>query len=438
MTEKAEKTRRPGFVVAALILAFGGWVAWGLVGGARTVPHMLALATMAPAATAWVYVVRGGPNWPRRLGRVGLLTLSLGVPVGVVEGMAFIGFDWRTLLSAKTAGGVGAHNRVLDEKLLYRRPPHDRFSSEEAGDAVILHGAPSCRTYAGAYTYDANGFRNAEDLKRATIALLGDSFIEGYKIDQSATCAVRLQQKLGVPVANLGQSGYGPGQQDVVLERYALPLRPELVVWFFFEGNDLTDLASYDRAMADWDGYVRRADGYRQRSLVMNVGTLVKGFYNRRVRSRESDHARLASGRLPGNLGGERIFFGVWPKHVGAPAPVEQRAFDLIRKASDTCEKAGARFVVAIIPIKYRVYGDLCSYPDESWCHAWKPHPLPQRLLAFCKKNDIHAVDLAIPLRAAAARGRLAYYHDDAHWSAIGHDLVADEIARIAREYGIR
>jgi hypothetical protein len=35
-------------------------------------------------------------------------------------------------------------------------------------------------------------------------------------------------------------------------------------------------------------------------------------------------------------------------------------------------------------------------------------------------------------LRAAAADGGLVYFADDGHWSARGHDVVADVLARAA------
>ena len=52
---------------------------------------------------------------------------------------------------------------------------------------------------------------------------------------------MRLQELTGRPVANLGVAGYGTLQELKVLEKYALPLEPRLVAWFFFEGNDLDD-----------------------------------------------------------------------------------------------------------------------------------------------------------------------------------------------------
>ena len=47
------------------------------------------------------------------------------------------------------------------------------------------------------------------------------------------------QELVGQPVANLGVSGYGSLQELKVLEKYAVPLGPKMVAWFFFEGNDL-------------------------------------------------------------------------------------------------------------------------------------------------------------------------------------------------------
>ena len=101
-------------------------------------------------------------------------------------------------------------------------------------------------TYNVDVAYHRNGFRNDEDLTRADIVAIGDSFVEGAETPRSLTVVGELGRRLGVTVANLGQSGYGPQQELVVLRRYGLPLAPKNVVWFLFGGNDLSDVSAYE------------------------------------------------------------------------------------------------------------------------------------------------------------------------------------------------
>jgi hypothetical protein len=87
-------------------------------------------------------------------------------------------------------------------------------------------------------------------LQDAHIAVIGDSYIESPMIQYSDLVTTRLSQLANKPVANLGQSGYGPQQELVVLQRYALSLHPKIVVWAFFEGNDLAEARTYSERAA--------------------------------------------------------------------------------------------------------------------------------------------------------------------------------------------
>ena len=95
--------------------------------------------------------------------------------------------------------------------------------------------------------HDEDGFRNEKDLSSAQIAAFGDSYVESPQLPGAflaTTHLAALQQKT---VVNLGQSGFGPQQELAVLERYALPLHPQLIIWVFYEGNDLAPMPSGPR-----------------------------------------------------------------------------------------------------------------------------------------------------------------------------------------------
>ena len=93
----------------------------------------------------------------------------------------------------------------------------------------------------------ATGSATAEDLSRAEVVVLGDSFVEGGLVAADDLMTATLGRLLGCQVANLGQSAYGPQQMLAVLKRYAMPLRPRLCIWTFYEGNDLDDVERYEQ-----------------------------------------------------------------------------------------------------------------------------------------------------------------------------------------------
>ena len=98
--------------------------------------------------------------------------------------------------------------------------------------------------------------------------IVGDSFVEGLHVAEPDLISARLAERLGEPVANLGRTGYGPQQELEVLRRHGLAMHPRAVVWAFYEGNDLQDVATYDddrhqaaRALREEPASRGRSDG---------------------------------------------------------------------------------------------------------------------------------------------------------------------------------
>ena len=69
------------------------------------------------------------------------------------------------------------------------------------------------------------------------IAVIGDSFAQGACVP-SARNAVALIRKSYPNILNLGSGGNGPLLELASLKEFAAPLKPRIVLWFYFE-NDL-------------------------------------------------------------------------------------------------------------------------------------------------------------------------------------------------------
>lgn len=94
------------------------------------------------------------------------------------------------------------------------------------------------------YVSDEHGFRNPKGLwssDRVDVALIGDSFVHGSCVQSGATIASKLRNEYPNTV-NLGMVGTGPLSQLAVLREYLPVLKPDTVLWFYYEGNDLQDL----------------------------------------------------------------------------------------------------------------------------------------------------------------------------------------------------
>ena len=156
--------------------------------------------------------------------------------------------------------------RVADPELTHIEPPHAHYAGTAlGGDFEGLYQVPRAdqTQFHWDLTYDRNGFRNSVDLDKADTVVIGDSMAEGMTVSNMQVLTSVLQQLQGKVVANMGQYGYGPQQELVVLRRYGLPLHPNTVLWMFFEGNDLTDEINYREIAAHppgfWNFFLQRS-----------------------------------------------------------------------------------------------------------------------------------------------------------------------------------
>ena len=278
--------------------------------------------------------------------------------------------------------------------------------------------------------YDRYGFRNRTDLRSADIALVGDSYIEASLIPDSQLVSSTLARLQQGTVANLGQGEYGPQQELAVLERYALPLRPHTVVWFFFEGNDLSGIRAYDASVASARAGLSGDVPARERSFLVNAALAV----NRVFPPCPPDYvASNRSGVMKDTLGRRvQMYFG----YKAAPLSEEDlqsltQMQSIFAAAYQRCRSAGSRMIVAFIPIKFRVYKDITEFDPDAEPNSWTLSDLPQRLRNVTQaiSDKIEYVDLTPAFREEARRGAVLYFPDDTHWSPAGHALAAQVIS---------
>ncbi|MEM3101636.1 MAG: hypothetical protein QXT99_09850 [Candidatus Nitrosotenuis sp.] len=95
---------------------------------------------------------------------------------------------------------------------------------------------------------DEHGFNNPGGLYqkgKVKIAMIGDSFTIGACVDSGDDIASYLRNK-GISVFNAGYSGIGPLIEFAIFKEYIEPLQPDIILWIYYEGNDLEDLR-YER-----------------------------------------------------------------------------------------------------------------------------------------------------------------------------------------------
>lgn len=396
-------------------------VAWRLVTSVETLTA--ALAVTYGCVLAVIVAVHRTSRRRAIFGGIAATAVA-GTLIAAFEATALAGVDYRLIFRTRTLSLAHDPQNIVDEELIFRRPPGARLTGTTTGNLAFLFDTGAAIDYPYDVRYDANGFRNSVDHTSADVVVLGDSFMEAPLVAEAGTVAGQLAARRHQVVANLGMSAYGPQQAVATYRRYGRVLSPSVVVLVFFEGNDLTDVDTYRRFLAE--GPAARHSWY-QRSFSRNF---LVGLYQASGRPRPSG-AHLAA-LVPTTRGRERVYF----MYPGEPlTPAQSNALTVVKASLGELfgmtSASSAHLVVAFAPTKFRALAPFVEATPGSLVGSWSLNDLPERMRRLVAEVSptITYVDLTPALAATAAAGSLPYFRDDSHWNAAGHAAAADAIA---------
>jgi hypothetical protein len=275
------------------------------------------------------------------------------------------------------------------------------------------------------YRSDERGFRNPPGLwakRPIDIVLLGDSFGYGSCEEDGADIAGPIRRRVPATL-NLSASGGGGLSMLAYLNEYLFDLKPRHVVWLFFEGNDMQNIAEdlrmplLRRYFDDRAFKIGLAD--RQDEVDAAARLLVERF--------------LAGGEAPSPTFRWRslLFLGPLRKALDLP-PITARwtrptAKDLriaeleravgIMKAS--VESWGGTLHFAYLPAWYR--GRSAAHSTELLDRIYG------ETLALLGRLGMTPIDLVPVFKAAPEPERLVSY-PASHYNDRGYRLVADAV----------
>jgi hypothetical protein len=169
-------------------------------------------------------------------------------------------FDTRSklqVISDLNAKGIDAFPSLVPLVLLQQQPDGTRRSVITLdGVETLPHGGVSGRVtvYCNeegewvVYESDEHGFHNPKGIwgsDSVDIVALGDSFTQGGCVPSDKNFVSVIRERYPKTL-NLGMAGQGPLNTLATLKDYVQALKPRIVLWFFYEGNDIGDLL-YER-----------------------------------------------------------------------------------------------------------------------------------------------------------------------------------------------
>ena len=100
------------------------------------------------------------------------------------------------------------------------------------------------------YEADEHGFNNPKGIwhgGQVDIAAVGDSYTQGYCVSPDKNFVALIRMRYAATL-NLGAAANGPLLMLATIKEYVRHIKPKIVLWFYYEGNDLEDLTKSKRS----------------------------------------------------------------------------------------------------------------------------------------------------------------------------------------------
>jgi len=387
------------------------------------------------------YPGRSGTRLSGLLGRLLLAGVSLGVCALAVEAAARLVV---ALQSARphTVGSLRRYHPTLG----WDRPPggtarhrHAEFSVDVRFNARGLRGPD-------------RGHAKPPGVRR--VLLLGDSFTEGYTVEERHTVRAVLERGLNSPgcgrheVLNGGVSGYGTDQAYLFFRQEGRRYRPDVVVLLFF-GNDLADnsrgrkkpyfdveqgrlvLRNSPVARPPGSHSLQRPRELRPTAAPWRGSRALELLGQRTEAGNPALHRRLAWLGLVRPLethGPTLDWLSVFGPDTPRTEAMWRRTAALLGALQGEVESAGARLAVFYVPARFEVNDRDWRLTRSRWRldgTDWEPRKVFGRLARECGRRGIPLVDSRGPFRRAEGSSEPAYLRRDPHWTVAGNAIAA-------------
>jgi hypothetical protein len=296
---------------------------------------------------------------------------------------------------------------------------------------------------------DEHGFRNprgiwgSEDIQ---VVILGDSFGNAACVEEenSHTHAIRTAYPRTL---NLSASANGPPLALAYMREYVQHLKPKLVIWMFFEGNDMDNL-NFEKKVPLLLEYLK--DRKFEQGLIRSqdkIDAALERFINEKMSEyRQSRDKGVEQGLNLGARGQETPLSG---KIVGAlllrnlrgmiglpvlsrdlwswaePLDLDYAMFEqILVQAHEMTSKWGGRLIFVYLPAWYRG-----RTPSTVNAYLQAIHGNVQRIV---KQNGVPFLDLTAAF-AAHPKPRELIWYEGSHYSATGYQLVGREVVQFLK-----
>ena len=327
---------------------------------------------------------------------------------------------------------------------------------------------------------DSNGFLNPAVPEKADMLIVGDSFSVGSYVPAGKHWVHIIKSRQKNTVYNIAMPGWGTWREYLALEKFGLRREPNLVLWAFFEGNDIEDVRDFEEfkkfqeeSGLDYIDFIihkrpylpprRFPYGRPVFRLLLHFGKLCNPdpvSINEDVKAFNPVFLSAGGIKKPhAILPGDFCQMSM-PQDILSGWSCWQITKTLLMKAIDRTRSKGGRFVLILFPSKNRVYfplieeqvdkdslyraalpyfpeGRRAGSPDDLFREIRRNKSNVSNLLEeICRRKSVPFIDTTEVLTEATMRGEFPYWCYDNHLNQKGNELVAELILKRLREEG--
>lgn len=274
---------------------------------------------------------------------------------------------------------------------------------------------------------DEHGFRNPSPWpEQADIVIVGDSLAYGWGVEWDAAWPKLIGDELPQHrVITLGLPGTVPQQYFRYFEKFGVGLRPKILIFAIFPGNDIVEAKIFDRWVAagspgnynEWRFFEGKVPS-RQATLLENSHLLLflRSLRKSLGQQYESKTVQTADG------GKVQLSPGLYLNTLRSNNPADSGFSSIVRAtvaARNLARASGSEFLVMLFPTKEAVY-----LPS----HGVNFPSLVRPLRDVLEREGIACLDLTGKFLELGARGERIYFEIDGHPNERGNRVIADAL----------